>query len=279
MDYQAVCDFLIELNNKDKQYINWNWARWEWMYEHPEFDKSVRNSIGLWWDNDRIVGAAIYDMYFGEAFCGVLPEYIDLYDEVLRYAYENLRDDSGIGIAINDDDKEKIEIAKQLGFNKAEQTEPIMKITLDEKKEYHLEDGLSIKEFDPVKNAAEFAWVLWQGFDHGEDREQFETEDEKIPQNRVHLKKQLSLAVENELGEKVAYCCLWYDEKTDYAYIEPVCTIPQYRGKGAAKAALFEAFNRAKSMGAKEAFVISDMDFYRKLGLKEDKHFTFYWKE
>ena len=47
-DYEAVCDFLIELNRKDRTHINWNWARFEWMMEHPEFDKSLRSSIGLW---------------------------------------------------------------------------------------------------------------------------------------------------------------------------------------------------------------------------------------
>ena len=47
-DYQAVCDFLITLNESDKRYINWNWARFEWMYEHPEFDKDLIEHIGLW---------------------------------------------------------------------------------------------------------------------------------------------------------------------------------------------------------------------------------------
>ena len=40
-EYQAVRDFLITLNQQDKMHINWNWARFEWMMEHPEFDKSI----------------------------------------------------------------------------------------------------------------------------------------------------------------------------------------------------------------------------------------------
>ena len=86
-DYQAVCDFLIALNRDDRTHINWNWARFEWMAEHPEFDKSLSDSIGLWRDGDKVVGAAIYDMYFGEAFCGVLKDYEALYPEILDYAY------------------------------------------------------------------------------------------------------------------------------------------------------------------------------------------------
>lgn len=46
-DYEAVCRFLIELNRKDRNHINWNWARFEWMFEHPEFDKAARSSMGL----------------------------------------------------------------------------------------------------------------------------------------------------------------------------------------------------------------------------------------
>ena len=43
-DYEAVCDFLIELNRDNKNHCNWNWARFEWMYEHPEFDKSAKEA-------------------------------------------------------------------------------------------------------------------------------------------------------------------------------------------------------------------------------------------
>ena len=37
--------------------------------EHTETDKTKLDTIGLWWEKDSIVGAAIYDMYYGEAFC------------------------------------------------------------------------------------------------------------------------------------------------------------------------------------------------------------------
>ena len=81
-----------------------------------------------------------------------------------------------------------------------------------------------------------------------------------------------------ESGEYAAYCCVWVHLKTDYAYIEPVCTVPDHRGKGLAKAVIYEALNRAKSFGAKNAFVISDTSFYERLGFRKDRHFTFYWK-
>ena len=278
-DYDAVCLFLIELNSGDKSHINWNWARFEWMSEHPEFDKSLTGSIGLWTDKDRIVGAAIYDMYFGEAFCAALPGYDRLYPGILEYAYRELKDDAGLGIAICDDSVKEIEAARQAGFAAAEQTETMLCRALREASPPPLPDGMRFTQLDPAKEPYAFQWLLWQGFDHGEDREVFEREDKIVPQVRRHLDPYLSVAAVDASGETAAYCCLWYSEKTDYAYVEPVCTIPSYRGKGIAKAVVCEAMNRARSRGAKKAYVLSDMAFYKKLGFEADRHFTFYWKK
>ncbi len=277
-DYEAVCDFLIALNRSDRTHINWNWARFEWMYEHPEFDKSAMDAIGLWLDGDRVVGAAIYDMYFGEAFCGVLPEYASLYPEVLRYAYDTLRDNTGIAIAICDTNTAEIEAAKRAGFAPIDQTEMIMKIDLSTARDAALPDGFTLFEPDPVENADKMQWLFWQGFDHGEDRAEFEREEMTAPQRRKHMRRELGIAAVDGTGEYAAFCCLWYSEKTDYAYVEPVCTIPRHRGKGLAKALLYEAMDRAKALGAKTAYVISDMPFYEKLGFRKAYHYTFYRK-
>ena len=39
-----------------------------------------------------------------------------------------------------------------------------------------------------------------------------------------------------------------------------------------------EALRRAREKGAQRAYVISDMDFYKKLGFEKDRIFTFYRK-
>ena len=277
-DYLAVCDFLVELNRKDRDHIHWNWARFEWMIEHPEFDRSAAGSIGLWSCGERIVGAAIYDMYFGDAFCAALPEQEELYPEILDYAWRELRDDKGLGIAICDRNLREIEAAKKAGFVLAEQTETVMKRELDGVLPAVLPEGLALAELDPEKDGDMLQWLVWQGFDHGEDRAEFEKTKQSQVRNRRHFNKQLSLGAVCENGEGAACCCLWYREDTDYAYVEPVCTIPAWRGRGAARAILQEAMNRARSLGAKRAYVISDQAFYRKLGFETDRRFSFYWK-
>ncbi len=277
-DYEAVCDFLIELNRGTQDHINWNWARFEWMAEHPEFDKSLMGSVGLWMDSDKVVGAAIYDMYYGEAFVGALPEYSRIYPEILDYACQKLKDENGLGVAICRDCISEQNAVRSASFAIAEQTETVMRLDLDRELCSDLPDGLCFTELDPSKEPYDFQWLLWQGFDHGTDRAEFESRETIVVQSRPHLNPYLSVAAENADGEKVAYCCVWYSPKTNYAYVEPVCTVPSYRGKGVAKAVIDEALNRARSLGADHAYVLSDMPFYEKLGFRKEKQFIFYWK-
>ena len=277
--YNAVCDFLIELNKGDDKHINWNWARFEWMAEHPEFDKSLRDSIGLWFEGGRIIGTAIYDMYFGEAFCGALPEHASLYREILSYAYENLRDENGLGIAICDGCDKELEAARAMGFSPAEQEETVMRLELDKLPSPVLPLGLAFRELDQVEDIDSVEWAIWQGFDHGSDREEFEREGRSSSKPRVHFDKRLSIGAVTEAGEVAALCCLWLMPHTDYAYVEPVCTVPSRRGMGVGSAVVKEALRRASELGAKRAYVISDSRFYESLGFKKARHYTFYWKK
>lgn len=278
-DYAAVCDFLIELNRADTCHIHWNWARFEWMAEHPEFDQSALSSIGLWTDGDRVVGAAIYDMYFGEGFCAALPSHAQIFPDILDYAFRELRDGGGFGFAICDDRLDEIAAAEQAGFSAVEQDETMLCMPLRCPLKVSLPDGYRFASLDPVRDAYALQWLFWQGFDHGSDREEFERTEEIIPRVRPHFNPDLCLAALDPSGEPAACCCVWYLGDTDYAYLEPVCTVPAHRGCGLAKALIYEALNRAHRLGAQRAFVLSDMDFYRKLGFEPHRHFTFYWKQ
>ncbi|MBR2671632.1 MAG: GNAT family N-acetyltransferase [Oscillospiraceae bacterium] len=278
-DYEAVCDFLIELNRKNKTHINWNWARFEWMMEHPEFNKSLRSSIGLWRSEDKVVGAAIYDMYYGEAFCGALPEHAELFPEILDYAYRELKDDSGLAVAIDTENTAEIRAAELAGFRRIDQKETIMELSLDRDFSSDLPGGLKLREMDQVADRDALEWLFWQGFDHGNDREEFERSLDHVPHIRKHFNRALSLSAVDPAGEPVSHCSLWFHQDTDYAYVEPVCTVPAYRGKGIASALLTEAFARAKALGAKKAYVISDLPFYKDLGFEITRSYTFFRKQ
>ena len=102
-------------------------------------------------------------------------------------------------------------------------------------------------------------------------------EKQRCMMSAPHLNSQLHIVAENKDSEYVAYCGLWYDEKTDYVYVEPVCTIPNYRGRGLAKAVLMRAIKKSYEKGARKAYVISELDFYKSIGFRQHSHYTFYW--
>ncbi|MBQ4164994.1 MAG: GNAT family N-acetyltransferase, partial [Oscillospiraceae bacterium] len=279
-NYEEVRRFLIEISADSKTHINWNWARWEWMYFHPEFDRASEDKIGLWYDDDKLVGAAIYDHYFGEAFFAVKAGHEQLETAVLDYMTEAFSDENGLGVAVNDEDERTAVLLLKYGFTKHEQTENVLELSLD-----GLDittapcDGVEFTNIDVKADLYKHHELLWKGFDHdGEAPVDEETMNrQRTMLSAPNLNEKLHVAAINKDGEYVAYCGAWYDKSTDYVYIEPVCTVPQYRGRGIAKAVLFEALNRSYDLGARKAYVISEMDFYKRLGFKQYSHYTFYW--
>lgn len=277
--YQNVIDFLIELNQEDELHLNWNWARFEWMYVHPLTSKDLLQYMGLWFDDDHLVGAALIDMYFGEAFVGVLPEYQHIYSEVLKYAFENLKDDQGLGITIDTRNTFEVKEVLKQGFYKAEAEEIVCEIPLKQEFNIKLPKGFKIEEFDPQENQEEMEWLFWQGFDHGNNKEEFLAQFEKTTQKRPHFNKSLCIVIRNKEGKMIASASSWYDKKTDYAYVEPVCVIPEYRKMGLGKLAVFATLNNAKKLGARRAIVTSDQEFYKRIGFIKKQTFSFYWKK
>ncbi len=129
--YEDVRQFLIGSSEESRTHINWNWARWEWMYFHPDFDSSISDKIGLWYCEDKIIGAAIYDHYLGEAFFAVKKGFEELKKEVVYYMIENFSDENGLGIAVNDNDNETAELMFACGFSPCEQAENILALPLE----------------------------------------------------------------------------------------------------------------------------------------------------
>ena len=277
--YQQVCDFLIEINEENNYHSNWVWARFEWMHEHSFTKKELLPYMGLWFDDDYLVGATLFDMFFGEAFVGVLSAYKHLYPEVLKYAFDNLKDDNGLGITFNDDNKDELEEALKQGYNKTDGEETVCEIILDKEYPITLPEGFTVEEYDAQEHPKEIEWLCYQGFNNGDDKAKFEQNYQKPLQKRPHFNKYLCIVVKNKEGELVATASTWYDQRTDYAYVEPVCVLPKYRKLGLGKIAVYTAINHARELGAKIAFVNSDQEFYKRLGFVKKDHYYFYWKK
>lgn len=120
----------------------------------------------------------------------------------------------------------------------------------------------------------------WKGFDHEETEgawnHQYEQNNYQI-QVAPHATTELDVIIADEQGEYACYAGMWWVPQNKLAYMEPLCTIPEYRNKGLAAAALSEMYRKTKKLGATH-MTGGNNEFYKKIGYKSAVKWT-YWKK
>lgn len=276
-NFILVRDFLRELAT-DKLYENWHWARWGWMMGHPNLEDEMLNMIGLWKDDKEVVGIATHDMRIGESYLIFKSAYSDILKDMVEFTEKNITNDDDLFIVVNDKNNVQIDLLKSLGYSKTDKQEIILEYDLKDKNLYYsLTDGFMVASFKEDKENNKYMRVLWKGFEEqGEPPIIDEGDDEPLRRN---WKEELSIFVKALDGEYVAHCGMWYDEGEKTAYIEPVCTVPEYRKNGFAKIAVYEDMSICRNLGAERAVVVSNQAFYYKLGFEVSSIYSFWRKK
>jgi ribosomal protein S18 acetylase RimI-like enzyme len=269
-DYHKVRDFFIRLG-----YVEFTYARWDWMITHGYLERSEVGKIGIWEDNEKIIGVSTFDCQLGKGFCLTLPEYDFLKKDMLLYSKDNISKYGEFGVVISDADLKFQDIAANLGFKSTEEKENDAIFYLDKTTtKYHLPDGFYITTMKETFDLYQYLRVLWKGFNHelnGEGEFEYTLEKESLCKEemiRPNVDLNLKVAVVAPDGNFAAYCGMWYDAKAGYAVIEPVATDPKYRKMGLGRAAVLEGIRRVGELGAKTALVGSSQQFYYSIGLR-----------
>ena len=145
------------------------------------------------------------------------------------------------------------------------------------------------EEMDPVR----LGECCWKGFGH-EDKGPFvdwDGEDPGTEWNPVkayqgiisnvmapppHATYEHEVIIADDKGEYVCYSGMCWVEENKLAYMEPLCTVPDHRGKGLAEAALTRHYQRLGALGARY-MTGGDNPFYKKIGYTEPVHWM-HWK-
>lgn len=266
-DFNKVCEFLVRINSKKVVTPNYLWARWEWQFG-PYMNMENLSKIGIAEDNGVIVGLATYESDIGEAFFCIDERYGDLKPQLIDYALHNLSNNGEIGIMLPDGDLEYQRAAVKQGFiptkNKSEVAMmDIMNLS------YNLPGGYKIMSFDDGDfDVDRYFNAIWRGFNNQRPRNEREIEamEKREGFDAPHLNLNLRILVVAPNGDYASHCGMWYLPGSDYAYVEPVFTLPEYRKIGLGKAAVFEGVKRCGELGAKCAYVISSQQFYYNIG-------------
>ena len=289
-DNQIVWDLLVENyadNGVEAPFF-------EYALTSSWLDKRYLYLNRLWFDGEKAVGFVFYEQPYTDVYFSLSHGYEALADEMIKYAEKcmpgNVEEKTFI---FNPEQKVLMEAAEKRGYRQNFISENYVIDFGIAILNYQLPDGFHFVEpdnVDPVK----LAICCWKGFDH-EDKgpfENWEAEDsgtswnpQKAYQGIIsdimapppHSTYGHNIIVANEKEEYVCFSGMWWVEKNKLAYMEPLCTIPEYRHKGLAAAALSEHYRRMKELGA-ECMTGGGNEFYHRIGYNR-KSISYGWKK
>lgn len=121
-------------------------------------------------------------------------------------------------------------------------------IDISDELTYKLPEGFKIHSLADGYDLRKLDRCTYRGFGNGDEP------PEQLPEAYKNFEgpnfdESHKIYVEAPNGDYAAYCGMWYDKDTNYAYVEPVCTDPLYRKMGCAKAAVLEAALRCGKLG------------------------------
>ena len=258
--YESIYQFLLEAEKLEYN-EHFHWGRFEWMHAHSYLDEDKLTSIAMFKDeNGTIVGLTTYDTGYDDR---VYLIHTSSDKMLLEYMVDTVLEAEGDGAVIkaNSNDTVICQILQEKGFEEKNRCACILSLDLTNPLDYSMPDAYSMSPQGCVADPWQYQLVIHKGFGNEGIPERWDDEFlKRIPHVNEDLK---TFAIAN--NEYCAHCGLWYSTGNT-AYVEPVATVPEHRKQGLAKAVVYEACTRANAFGAKRAIVISDQEFYFRIG-------------
>ncbi len=256
--YPEIYRFLLKAGEFEYN-AHFPWGRFDWMQIHTMLEEDKLTKILLFRDEqEELVGMATHDTFYDDRVY-VLHTGCD--EALLRLMVDAvLENEAGTAvIKVNSGDIALAEVLRRRGFRQTGRDSTLLELDLSGELSYQLPAGYTVNPENFTLDPWQYRLVMHKGFENEGVPEPW---PEEVLTREVHSPIRL-FAIKG--SEYCAHCGLWYTEG-DTAYVEPVATAPEHRKKGLAKAAIYEACRRARAMGAKRATVLSDQEFYYRIG-------------
>lgn len=277
-DCGRIYQFMLDIYEKDWrngvpapffEYAFSSFAYW------MDITYSFKNRI--WEDNGKIVAFCFYESPMTDIYFSLKPGYEELASEMIAYADKHMPiKDGKRQLVLFGGQEALIKAAMQQGYCQVWQTTD-MQFDFEEVLDYPLPEGFHFvnpEEFDIDKGNK----CCWKGFDHEQSEGPWDHQYEQagyLLKVAPHATSELAVAIADEEGEYACYAGMWWTPENKLAYMEPLCTIPEYRNRGLASAALSELYRRTKKLGATH-MTGGENEFYKKIGYKPAVKWT-YW--
>jgi len=268
-DFERVYCFLKD-NYNDKHFNGYLLPSfYEYAHTHPSFNHKLTHRFGIWEESGDIVGVACYEVRLGECILVVKAGYEDLYSEMLTYGERELSEvkDGRHILTVYSTDKQGLDDSlTERGYEVCD-TETITIYPYENGfKELPLPDGFSMISLEDENDPKKIHACLWKGFNHGPNPDD-DVDGRLLMQSAPRFNKELTTVIKAPNGEYACFVGMWEDAQNQYAYLEPLATVPEYRRMGLATIALMEGMKKSQKYGAKYCFG-GQREFYRIIGLE-----------
>ncbi len=279
-DCGKIYRFLLEIYERDWRngvpapFFEYAFASFSsWM------DISYSYKDRIWEHDGEIVAFCFYENPVTDIYFCLRPGYEELAQEMIAYADGNM---SGKGekirLVLFAGQDALMSAAGQSGYCQ-ESGYWDMQFDFTEKLEYPLPEGFHfVKPYE--LDMTKVGKCCYKGFDHEQSEGIWNHQDEQnnyLLQNAPHATWELAAAIADENGEYACYAGMWWTPENRLAYMEPLCTVPEYRHRGLASAALSELYRKMKELGATH-MTGGGNAFYEKIGYQPAVKWTFWQK-
>lgn len=283
-DHMDIYQFMLEIYQQD--WRNGVPAPFlEYALSSSWMDKSYTYLNRIWLDDDKIVGFCFYENPVTDTYFSLRPGYEELAPEMIAYAEQHMPNfDGRRQFILFESQHALIDAAKNAGYV---QTSRSVDYDYDFEKplDYPLPAGFRFVPYEEY-DVEKLAECCWKGFDHEAEHGPWDREADtwnRHAKNNYqicvapHVTPEYNVIIQNDAGDYVCFAGMWWTPGNQLAYMEPLCTIPEYRHKGLASAALSELYHRMKPLGATHMTGGSN-PFYKQIGYQPTVTWTF-WKK
>lgn len=284
-DVGRVWDFMVQCYDPDR--ANGPAAPFfEYAMSSSWLDKHYLSMNRLWLEGERVVAFAFYEAPCTDVYVNLRPGYEDLAGEIVEYGEKQMPRFGGEkAFVLFSGQTALIDAVKARGFAaECEQTEYLFDFSTSDLSR-PLPEGFRFVDpgnCDPVM----LSRCFWKGFGHAE-RAPFENWAERVVGEEwgaqrsyygvlgeclapaPHSTHEYDVIIADGAGEYACFSGMWWVAQNRLAYMEPLCTVPEYRRMGLAEAALSAHVRRLRTLGAR-FMTGGDNPFYRKIGFDRE---------
>lgn len=228
-----------------------------------DFDRVHTYLDAIWEDAGGIVAFCYYEINPGQAYFNLKKGYECLIPEMITYAEQNMKSVEGKLICnIYSTQTAFADELRKRGYKKTE-AYPVHIYDLSKPLIHPLPEGfrfVSGNELDLMS----LTRMIWRAFGNDEWANKDAT-GAYMQHASPHQTKSLDVVIAASNGDYACFAGMWLVPEVHLAYLEPLCTAPEYRRRGLASAALSELSRRTIKLGATH-MTGGAIPFYKKIG-------------